>query len=152
MVDKPIKCGTCLVCTSKCRTKKKERVESKWKKNYCRHCTYILTNNKYILLYNTGRIRWNLSRNKETFKLFWITFRFQATVHSRTWHSYVPSSSFTTDSIFSFQLFGYWNSILYLWSPEYVWLPTVSNSRPLSPGFRRTHDTCFCVNKNRIKE
>lgn len=60
------------------------------------------------------------------------------------WHSYVPSSSRTTDSILSFQLFGYWNSILYRLSPLYVWLPTVSNSSPLSPGFRRTHDTCKC--------
>lgn len=67
------------------------------------------------------------------------------------WHSYVPSSSRTTDSILSFQLFGYWNSILYRLSPEYVWLPTVSNSSPLSPGFRRTHETCkycmFCGNQ-----
>lgn len=57
------------------------------------------------------------------------------------WQKYVPSSSFTADSIFSLQLFGYWNSILYRVSPLYVCIPTVSRSKCVSPLFRLTQDT-----------
>lgn len=56
----------------------------------------------------------------------------------------MPSSSLMADVIFNFQLFGYWNSILYLESPLYVCNPTVRRSSPFSPGRRRTHDTYAC--------
>lgn len=58
------------------------------------------------------------------------------------WHSYVPSSSLVALAIFSRQLFGYWNSMLYRVLPLYVCRPTVNRSSPLSPGFRLTHETC----------
>lgn len=119
---------------------------------------HILTDNKYILLNDPRRMSGNLALVRSCRHIYYLfildhtCWYVWLSLNSRMAHSNVPSSSFTTDSIFSFQLFGYWNSILYRLSPEYVCWPTVSNSRPLSPGFRRTHDTynMICSRANQI--
>lgn len=98
----------------------------------------------------------SLARKQTSWILIWrhpICYRCygQQLESHLTWHSYVASSIFWACAIFSRQLFGYWKSTEYLGSPEYVCFPTVINSRPFSPLFRRTHETWDVINVAREK-
>lgn len=69
-----------------------------------RRCTYLDTKRTEIEKFDTF-----------SFFVYTVECRLWST---RTWHSYVPSSILSAESILSRQLFGYWKSTEYRQSPE----------------------------------
>lgn len=102
--------------------------------------SFLLTINLNVVMNKSRWWRAYLNDEKKNSKFMDLCVKKRKKIWVSTWHSYVASSIFCADAIFSRQLFGYWKDGSYLSSPEYLCFPTVSSSNPFS--LRRIQVTC----------